>query len=695
MKDLNILPGQPAFERWMAKKLRQKKYGPETLDLYGGTPDTIAVVVHVIHNGEPYGTGVNISDEQIYSQIEVLNEDFRRKNSDTVNTQPEFINIASSLNVVFVLARQNEVGELTTGIVRKQGPKDFYNIRLVSERELLSSVSHWDPDIYLNIWVTDAASPDIGIAQFPLYDDPGLNDKPNRDNVATDGVVIDYRAFGSSAKVPGLDLMPKYNLGRTTTHEIGHFFGLLHVWGDDTSISGCTIDDYVDDTPISNNDYSGECVPVNHVSCETNDMYENYMYYTDDACMNAITQQQVDRMAVIILNSPRRATLLNSRGTKYPGDKVLDLALKAIRSPGRVACDEKIDPVLEIKNLGNTPVSSFGYNLTVDDFTYSYQYDGDTIFPSQTITIALDAIPLENGVHRIEAEISNIPGDVDPSNNVIKRIFVLDLQKDIIPLREQFEVTSLEETNWITINEDSDKGWELTSAPMITADNVAAFMNLYDYSQKSENDWLISPNLDFTGSTEPAMTFKTSYALNTGFNDQLQVIASKDCGAHFDAVLAIYNSPDMAVTSSGSYWKPSGKNDWKTYSADLSRYAGEQNVRVAFRVTNGYGNNLYLDDIEFFLDSDDQRVTSALNSFTLYPNPSKMGLFQLAFNTRERQTVAVYIYDSMGRMLNMKEYPNTLNQIYYYDMTGLPSGVYYINARGEKFARTKKLLINR
>ncbi len=501
LNDFRSLPGQPGFERWMAAKIREERNKLVPMGLNdGGQPDTIAVVVHVIHKGEAYGVGVNITDEQIYSQIEVLNEDFQRKNSDTVNTQPEFKNIVSKLNVVFILARQDGAGELTTGIVRAQGPKDSYDIS-VTDRELLSSVSHWDPDIYLNLWVTDLRSPNIGIAQFPFYDDPGLNDKPNRDNVATDGIVIDYRAFGSSAKVPGLDLMPKYNLGRTTTHEIGHFFGLLHVWGDDTSISGCTIDDYVDDTPISNNDYSGECVPVNHVSCDTNDMYENYMYYTDDACMNAITQQQVDRMAIIVLNSPRRATLLNSRGTKYPGDKVLDLALKAIKSPGRVVCDDKIEPALEIKNLGNTPIKAFDLNLTVDDFSNSYQYDGDTIFPGQTVTVFMDAIPLGKGMHRIEAEISNIPGDVDPSNNVIKHIFVIDIQKDIIPLREQFEVTSLDETNWITINEDGNTGWELTGAPMAKTDNMAAFMNLYDYSQKGENDWLISPALDFTGST--------------------------------------------------------------------------------------------------------------------------------------------------------------------------------------------------
>ncbi|MCK5210015.1 MAG: Pregnancy-associated plasma protein-A, partial [Cyclobacteriaceae bacterium] len=114
-----FLPSETEFENWIAQKINERRnklvpFGTKEV----GEPDKIAVVIHVIHNGEPYGEGVNITDEQIYSQIEVLNEDYQRKNADTIKTQPEFLNAASKMNIEFVLARQTKDGNPTTGIVR-------------------------------------------------------------------------------------------------------------------------------------------------------------------------------------------------------------------------------------------------------------------------------------------------------------------------------------------------------------------------------------------------------------------------------------------------------------------------------------------------------------------------------------------------------------------------------------------------
>ena len=173
------------------------------------------------------------------------------------------------------------------------------------------------------------------------------------------------------------------------------------------------------------------------------------------------------------------------------------------------------------------------------------------------------------------------------------------------------------------------------------------------------------------------------------------MLASKDCGINFDEVLEIYTSSDLSKTSSEDFWKPESLNDWIEHSIDLNNYAGEQSVRLAFLAVNDYGNNLYLDDIEFFATAEDDIVKTARNSFTLYPNPTIDGLFKLAFNTSERQDVVIFIYDQIGRLVAVNEYPNTLNQTYYYDFTGRRSGVYFINAKGKDFVRSKKLVISR
>jgi len=291
--------------------------------------------------------------------------------------------------------------------------------------------------------------------------------------------------------------------------------------------------------------------------------------------------------------------------------------------------------------------------------------------------------------------LSNIPDDINGANNQMAHVFAVDDQEDFIPLREQFETVDLAATNWITINEDNSIGWEITTAPSTSDNNTAAFMNFYDYGDRQRVDWLISPSLDFSEAVEASITFRTSYAKNLNFNDQLRVLLSMDCGNNFDNVLEIYNSSDLSIQSSDGYWKPANQNDWKEYAIDLDAYAGEKNIRLAFLAVNDYGNNLYLDDIEFYTTSVDKIVSTAKNSYTLFPNPTENGFFKLAFNTSERQEITVFIYDQMGRVISIDEYKNTLNQTYYYDLTGFRSGVYFITAKGKDFVRSKKLVISR
>ncbi|MDP5082126.1 MAG: zinc metalloprotease [Winogradskyella sp.] len=265
----------------------------------------IPVVVHVVHNGEEIGTGANISEAQVKSQIEVLNEDFRRIsgtngfNPDGVDTQIEFY-----------LATLDPEGNMLSepGIHRYNGglpvwPTGFFT----SVDSQLKPATFWDPNRYFNIWTVNfggfVGRNLLGYAQFPSNSGlSGLN--VNGGSAETDGIVVGYKYFGSSEKGNFSDLNTTYDLGRTTTHEVGHWLGLRHIWGD----GDCAVDDFCDDTPISDEpNYSCET----HVSCGTQDMIENYMDYTEDQCMSLFTQNQKDRMIQVLQNSIRRNTLYN------------------------------------------------------------------------------------------------------------------------------------------------------------------------------------------------------------------------------------------------------------------------------------------------------------------------------------------------------------------------------------------------
>jgi len=241
----------------------------------------IPVVVHVIYNTDAQ----NISDQQIQSQINVLNEDYAASNKDVRNTPSLFNQVTSSgFGVHFSLAETKRV---------KTTVKSFNTTDNVKSTQR-GGDDVIDPAHQLNIWVCNLGQSILGYAQFP-------GGPPE-----TDGVVILYSAFGSRSKYPGGTYISKYDLGRTATHEVGHWLNLRHIWGDDGS--SCSGSDLVEDTPNQASLNFG-CPTFPHVSCDNSgDMSMNYMDYTDDACMYMFSKGQQSRsLAVFAPGGPRAA----------------------------------------------------------------------------------------------------------------------------------------------------------------------------------------------------------------------------------------------------------------------------------------------------------------------------------------------------------------------------------------------------
>ncbi len=305
------------YETWLANKMQE----PSANRIQ--TVYTIPVVVHVIHNGNAVGTSYNISDAQILSQIDVLNEDYRRLNPDTTSTPSAFLPVAADCEINFCMAQRDPSGNATNGIDRiNRNSKGWsappYTMTYIDNT--IKSGSIWDPTKYLNIWVvpdyTSSGFPLLGHATFPL--NSGLTGlTSNYGSATTDGVVIWYKCFG---RVGNLD--PLYNKGRTATHEIGHWLGLRHIWGD----SNCG-NDYVSDTPTQQTaNYGGQSIPYPcpsfpQVTCNNGpngDMWMNYMDYCYDKCLNMFTAGQKTRMVTAMQNGTYRAPLATSLGCQAP-----------------------------------------------------------------------------------------------------------------------------------------------------------------------------------------------------------------------------------------------------------------------------------------------------------------------------------------------------------------------------------------
>jgi hypothetical protein len=249
---------------------------------------TIPVVVHVVYNSSTQ----NISDAQILSQIDVLNEDFRRLNADRTNTPTAFQSRAADVQVNFCLASRNPSGGTTTGIIRKQTSTLAFTTNDDVKYTSRGGSDAWPTGQYLNIWVCNLGGGVLGYAQFP------------GGPASSDGVVVLYRAFGRTGT-----LQAPYNKGRTATHEVGHWLNLYHIWGD--VLCG---NDQVSDTPQQQSANYG-CPSYPSSSClNASDMFMNYMDYTDDACMNLFTQGQSTRMNALFASGGFRASLLTSQG---------------------------------------------------------------------------------------------------------------------------------------------------------------------------------------------------------------------------------------------------------------------------------------------------------------------------------------------------------------------------------------------
>ncbi len=249
----------------------------------------IPVVVHILYSKAQE----NLSEAQITSQIDVLNEDFRRTNADKTNKWPE----AADTQIEFYLAKVDPNGNPTNGITRKSTTKTSWGTTDAMKKSSQGGVDAWNTAEYLNMWVCNIGGGILGYAQFPGGDP------------STDGVVMGPQYFGSSAKGTGFYLNAPFDKGRTTTHEVGHFLNLRHIWGD----GGCGVDDFVADTPESDAP-NYNCV-TGHSSCGSEDMVQNYMDYSDDACMNLFTLGQKNRMRTILDPGGSRHSLAQSDKT--------------------------------------------------------------------------------------------------------------------------------------------------------------------------------------------------------------------------------------------------------------------------------------------------------------------------------------------------------------------------------------------
>lgn len=344
---------------------------------------TIPVVFHILYNT----AAENISEAQVMSQLDILNEDFRRLNADQDNVWSQ----AADTQIEFCLASQDPNGNPTDGILRMPTNLTSFGTNDAMKFTSQGGSDAWPASDYMNFWVCDLGSSLLGYAQFP------------GGPASTDGIVCNYTATGSTGTASA-----PFDLGRTATHEVGHYLNLRHIWGD----GGCGASDFVDDTPDSDGPNYG-CA-LGSAACGTTDMVQNYMDYSDDACMNLFTQGQSDRMNALFTPGGARASLVSSPGcTPAVPDFALDAQAQSVIAPAAGVCATSVTPVIRVRNNGEQTLTSLDVSYSLDGTEIGTLTWTGALAYAEIEDVTLSDIAPAEGNHTFSFTVSNPNGGTD------------------------------------------------------------------------------------------------------------------------------------------------------------------------------------------------------------------------------------------------------------------------------------------
>lgn len=588
----------------------------------------IPVVFHIVLNN-PF----IVTDGDVQAQVDRLNLDFSGLNPDSANVPSAFQAVRGHSQIRFVLAKRTPAGLPTNGIERRASAT-LYNQAATTDPIKFAAqggLDAWDANEYLNIWIGTGGGI-LGYATFP-----------GTSTAAQQGVVVDL--IGTSNNPCYID--PSYNMGRTMTHEVGHYFGLYHIWGDDgnactnsdfRNLPGCTItdpllaggttDQAIGDTPNQGDQNFGCPTGTLTNSCgnTAGDMYQNYMDYTNDACMTMFTAKQAARMEWVVANC--RPGYLTTQGGNSPASAIQwDATPHTSVSPGgfelgancgittytdALSCPGNITPKFRVTNRGVSTITSLIVGYTLNNGTAITQTVNVNI-PTNGFYIASFApVAAPVGTHTLKFFTSQPNGNADqtPGNDTLMTTFRV-MAPVTTPLSEGIE-TALPLANWTVDNYDGTHTWVRTTPGRGTSLGKLSIDNYNNETNGSIDDFR-STAITVNPSETYILSFDVAYRNypDPVNYDSLAVFISKDCGQTFTRVY-YKGGPGLSTnTATTSDYATPAAGDWRTENIQLSgTNISTGQIIVVFRNIGRYGNRLHIDNINLAVIRRDLSVVS-------------------------------------------------------------------------------------
>lgn len=627
------------------------------------TKRIIPIVFHIIHSGNS-GNG-NISRQRVLAQLDVINRDYLRTNPDTIKTLNIFRDRASSMDVEFRLATKDPDGNCTDGVTRT------YSTIARNADNLAKKLVIWDPARYLNIWVVEeinSSSNGIGVGGVIL----GYAQFPSTGNnfvlTSNDGIVIRAdRVNGDAATDINQDL------GRTLTHEIGHWLGLAHPFQ-----GGCTGGDGVADTPpVDAPNFGCGNLLVNSCNTDNNpantppsldepDMVQNYMDYANDVCMNLFSEGQRDLMLFTLDNYRTQLTSDENIAFTGTGDSLASrigdpcLAQASFYSDSKYACVN--DQVTFQNNTYNTGTGSVSYNWTFANGSPSTSTNENPTVTFNTPGRHLVTLTATSANGQTTTDTGSYVSIVNPANAL---------------------ATTWQEPFW-DAPKFNREGWGFYSEGTTTLfrrTNLAGYNDIFslfvptDVGDQGNYFNAVTPALNLStipSGYTPVLSFRYSTApriigndLQSGnpvtSNDQVRIYVSTNCGQDWSVLPGgdlsgnTLNTLGTTIQNILFDFYPNDNTKWKQRSITLSSYVGATDLRIRFELRSRGGENLFLDDLQvgWALGVDDESIITA-DAMTLFPNPTNSAT-TLQYALTEASEVSVEIVDLQGRVVRSME----------------------------------------
>ena len=585
----------------------------------------IPVVVHVIHNT----AAGNISDAQIMDAIRVLNEDFRRQNSDTVNTRPIFRDRAADVEVEFRLATLDPSGNCHSGINRIQSNLTD------NANDNVKSLSIWPNTRYLNIWTVNTINVGstqgtvLGYAYRPFPGQPGV----------MDGIVIRHDRMGT--------IGTSNSRGRTLTHEVGHYLGLKHPFD-----NGCFQGDDIADTPPVATPSFGCDLQKNTCSNDIPnlpDMIENYMDYANDNCQNIFTQGQRQYMKNVLNNPSLRGDVSASANLVSTGVTENDRCLPTVvpYTPRNVYCV-------------NEQVSFFDFSLAGGITQREWKFNGGS--PSISNDINPKVSYSTPGVYDVELRLTNAAGT---ASKIIYNKIAIRPKPALWGnwLQQSFENAWLPSTLWFVDDpNETGRSFQQTSSAGLGDSYSARLQNGPEVRGSKFN--MYSPTVDVRFSSGLNLNFDYAFARRqANNNDQLRVLVSLDCGNSW--IVRRVFAPNFLVSApdqpDGDFI-PTEPSHWRNGQVFLGIYANAQeDIMFRWEFTSDGGNHLYIDNInlDVTLGNEEHYIDAEPN---LFPNPLQKGGTVKVNNIRMAEG-SISLHDLGGRQVLRQSFSKEINEI--------------------------------